>query len=228
MLPPDKIKSRNIFLEIHPVQRILLSILITIITYFIVQKKFSPLLVSILLWDVFSLSYLILSWIVLIKRPVPEIRRLAKKDDGSAIFVSLLIVISSFASMFTVLLLILSQRDASSREDLYLPVAIAGMIFSWIMVHSIYAFHYAHMYYNDNKNIPGKDAYGLEFPGDTKPNYMDFVYFSFVIGCTFQVSDVEISSPRIRRVVLLHGLLSFTLNTFVIALTINLIAGLSK
>jgi uncharacterized membrane protein len=102
------------------------------------------------------------------------------------------------------------------------------MTFSWIMVHSIYTFHYAHMYYNDHKIIPGQDAYGLEFPGDAKPDYIDFAYFSFVIGCTFQVSDVEISSPRIRRVVLLHGLLSFALNTFVIALTINLIAGLSK
>src|SRR6516225_6992556 len=132
MLPPDKIKSRNIFLEIHPIQRTLLSTLVTVTVYFIVQKKFSPLLVSILLWDVFSLSFLILSWIILIKRPVPEIRQLAKKDEGSAIFVSLLIVISSFASMFTVLLLILSQRDSSSKEDLYLPIAIAGMTFSWI------------------------------------------------------------------------------------------------
>jgi uncharacterized membrane protein len=85
------------------------------------------------------------------------------------------------------------------------------------------------MYYNDDKNNPDKDAYGLEFPNkDPKPNYIDFAYFSFVIGCTFQVSDVEISSPKIRRVVLFHGLLSFALNTFVVALTINLIAGLSK
>jgi len=103
-----------------------------------------------------------------------------------------------------------------------------GMLFSWLMVHSVYAFHYAHMYYDNDENDPVKDAYGLEFPRDTKPNYIDFAYFSFVIGCTFQVSDVEISSPRIRRVVLFHGLLSFGLNTFVVALTINLIAGLSK
>ena len=82
------------------------------------------------------------------------------------------------------------------------------------------------MYYDDDKKNPGKDAYGLEFPeDDPMPNYIDFAYFSFTIGCTFQVSDVEISSPKIRRVVLLHGLLSFALNTFVIALTINLIAG---
>ena len=145
-------------------------------------------------------------------------------------FVFLLIVVSSFASMFTVLFLMISQKsNASSKDNLYLPVAIAAMLLSWLMVHSIYAFHYAHMYYDDDEKEPGKDAYGLEFPGkNPKPDYLDFAYFSFVIGCTFQVSDVEISSPKIRRVVLFHGLLSFALNTFVVALTINLIAGLSK
>jgi len=185
-------------------------------------------MVAMFAWDVFSIFYLVLSWIVIVKRPVPEIRKMAKKDDGSAVFVFLLILISSFASMFTVLLLMLSQSSNSSKHNLYLPVAVCGMMLSWLMVHSIYTFHYAHMYYDDDESNSGEDANGLEFPGKAKPDYIDFAYFAFVIGCTFQVSDVEISSPKIRRVVLFHGLLSFGLNTFVVALTINLIAGLSK
>ncbi len=206
-----------------------LSLLITTIAYFIIKGKFSNLIACMFLWDIFSFFYLISSWIVLAKRSVPEIRRLAKKDDGSAIFVFLLIVISSFASMFAVLFLMVSQSNAASRDNLYLPVAVAAMLLSWLIVHSTYAFHYAHMYYDDDEKEPDKDAQGLEFPEeDPKPNYIDFAYFSFVIGCTFQVSDIEISSPKIRRVVLFHGLLSFALNTFVVALTINLIAGLSK
>ena len=68
---------------------------------------------------------------------------------------------------------------------------------------------------------------GLNFPEDNNPDYLDFAYFSFVMGCTFQVSDVEITSKRIRRIAMVHGILSFILNTFVIALTINLIAGIS-
>jgi uncharacterized membrane protein len=225
----NKANSKNIFLKMHPLQRIALSVCVTAIVYFIIPANLSGLIAGMLLWDVFSLCYLILSWIVFAKRTVPEIRQNAKKDDGSAIFVFLLIIISSLASMITVLLLMLSQREASSADALYLPVAIGDILFSWTMVHTIYIFHYAHMYYNDDKNNPDKDAYGLEFPNkDPKPNYIDFAYFSFVIGCTFQVSDVEISSPKIRRVVLFHGLLSFALNTFVVALTINLIAGLSK
>ncbi|MBV9963780.1 MAG: DUF1345 domain-containing protein [Parafilimonas sp.] len=221
--------SKNIFLRMHPLQRILLSLFITAITYILTKGKFSSLIACMFLWDIFSFTYLISSWIVLAKRSVPEIRRLAKKDDGSAAFVFLLIVVSSFASMFAVLFLMIEQSNASSKDNLYLPVAIAAMLLSWLMVHSIYAFHYAHMYYDNDRKNPDKDAYGLEFPEeDAKPDYIDFAYFSFVIGCTFQVSDVEISSPKIRRVVLFHGLLSFALNTFVVALTINLIAGLSK
>ena len=67
----------------------------------------------------------------------------------------------------------------------------------------------------------------LKFPGKIKPNYLDFAYFAFVIGMTFQVSDVEINSPIVRRTALAHGLLSFAFNTFVVALTINLIAGIN-
>ena len=219
--------SDSYLLRMHPLQRIAISLIVSFITFFIL-KKTSSLIKITLIWDAFALCYLILSWIVIAKRSVPQIKKLATKDDGSAIFVFMLIVISSLASMFTVLLLMLSQQNSSETDILYLPAAISGMKLSWIMVHSIYTFHYAHIYYDDDENNPGKDATGLEFPGNAKPNYLDFAYFSFVIGCTFQVSDVEVSSPKIRRIVLFHGLLSFALNTFVVALTINLIAGLSK
>jgi uncharacterized membrane protein len=82
------------------------------------------------------------------------------------------------------------------------------------------------MYYDDAPDDQSKSAEGLEFPEEDCPDYLDFAYFSFVIGMTFQVSDVQITSRIIRKQVLLHGLLSFALNTFVVALTINLIAGL--
>jgi len=210
----------------HPIQRIVISLGASLLVCFLLPLKM-PMINSILLaWIVFSLSYLILSWLVIIKRPVAEIRKTAKKNDGSVLFVFTLILLSSFASMFAVLLLMLSEKNNSSGNALYLPLAISGMMLSWIMVHSIYTFHYAHMYYDDDDK--GKDAGGLDFPGDAKPNYIDFAYFAFVIGCTFQVSDVEISSPKIRRVALLHGLLSFGLNTFVVALTINIVGSLSN
>lgn len=92
------------------------------------------------------------------------------------------------------------------------------------MLHSIYIFHYAHIYY-DNRN---KKIWGLDFPNDLNPDYLDFAYFSLVLGSTFQVSDVSITEKRIRRIALIHWILSFLLNSFVVALTINLIASLAK
>jgi len=222
------IKPKNFLLNLHPLHKIIISLIISCAIYFVAPDDTPSLIGIMLAWNVFALCYLILSWIVIIKRSVPEIRKWAKKDDGSVIFVFVLILTSSLASMFTILLLMLSQSNSESTNNLYMPVAVAGMMLSWLMVHSTYTFHYAHMYYDDDKNSSGKDANGLEFPGDEKPNYIDFAYFSFIIGCTFQVSDVEISSAKIRRVALVHTLLSFGLNTFVVALTINLIGGLSK
>lgn len=226
-MPPAR--KNNILLRMHPLHRIALSLIISLVLYIIIRGKYSGLITSMFLWDTFSFFYLLLSWFVLTRRSVPEIRRLAKKDDGSTVFVFLSIVVSSFAGMLAVLFLLLAHNNTVDGSNTYLPLSIAGMLFSWLMVHSIYAFHYAHMYYDDDKAEPGKDAFGLEFPEkNPKPNYIDFAYFSFVIGCTFQVSDIEISSPKIRRVVLFHTMLAFALNTFVVALTINIIAGLSK
>ena len=122
----------------------------------------------------------------------------------------------------------ISSSDSDSSHGMFIFVSITGILLAWFMVHTLYTFHYAHMYYDNNPDDNSKDAEGLEFPGDEGPDYIDFAYFAFTIGCTFQVSDVEISSKTIRRSVLWHGLLSFALNTFVVALTINMIAGLMK
>ena len=97
---------------------------------------------------------------------------------------------------------------------------------SWVMLHTIFTLHYAHLYYSKIKDNP--TVSGLDFPEEKKPDYIDFAYFSFIIGMTFQVSDVQINSRIIRRTALAHSLLAFALNTFVVALTINLIAGLTK
>jgi len=136
-------------------------------------------------------------------------------------------LISSFAGMLTVLLIIISKDSAIRQSLLFLPSCILGLILSWVMVHTIYIFHYAHKYYDTKQRNNTEIVEGLKFPGDDEPDYLDFAYYSFGIGCTFQVSDISITSKKIRRITLFHGLLSFVLNTFVVALTINLIAGLS-
>lgn len=133
-----------------------------------------------------------------------------------------MIILSSFAGMVAVLLMI--KDDAQTINPLLsLTISILAMVFSWAIVHSIFTFHYGHLFYSQ------KPEGGLMFPGEEKePDYLDLAYFSFGIGCTFQVADVGITSGRIRKLVLLHSLLSFMLNTFVVALSINIIGGLIK
>lgn len=224
-----KKKDGNIFLRMMPVQRFIISLILAVIVYVLMIGSHLDMLIKIMIaWSGFALSYIITSWIVFFAQKPAQIRELSKKEDGSRIYVFSLIVITSFGSLFAVLLLMLSQNAKDTPQIVFIPVAISGMLFSWIMVHTIFGFHYAHLYYGDDTDDSTKHAEGLEFPGEKKPDYVDFAYFSFVIGMTFQVSDTEVTSRSIRRLVLLHGLISFGLNTFVVALTINLIAGLLK
>jgi uncharacterized membrane protein len=125
-----------------------------------------------------------------------------------------------------VLLLFISKNDATEKLDII--VAIAGMLLSWFLVHTFFALRYAHLFYGDHKTKPDIHAGGLIFPSEQHPDYLDFAYFSFVLGMTFQVSDVQVTSKQLRRVAMLHGILSFGFNTFIVALTINVIAGMMK
>lgn len=210
-------------LSMLPIHRILISLLTSVVVVLFLKNWDSKLLIILAAWISFAAVFLMLSLIVLFNRPVEQIPAIASKEDGNKYFVSFMILISSFAGLVTLLVLMLSD---DTYLPLFLPISIAAMMLSWIMVHTVFTFHYAHLYYDLNKD--GKLSKGLAFPEEDKPDYIDFAYFSFVIGCTFQVSDVEISSRKIRRLVLLHGLLSFALNTFVVALTINIIAGLKQ
>lgn len=109
-----------------------------------------------------------------------------------------------------------------------LHVTLSGLtiVGSWLLVHTIFASHYARLYYQEGKTLAECKDDGLDFPGDTEPDYWDFLYFSFVIGMTSQVSDVAVRSRTLRRLSLLHGILSFFFNTSLLAMTINLVAGL--
>jgi uncharacterized membrane protein len=224
---PTMPEQGNIFLRMKPLHRLLISFLLATIVFLLSGRNgCDGRLLVMLAWDTFCISYLIMAWIVLCSRSTIQMRELARKEDNSRLVVSVLIIVASFASMIMVLLLILS-KDNPTTHIFPLMVAVLGVLLSWIMVHTIFTFHYAMMYYDDDKSDPNQHAQGLAFPGEeVAPDYIDFAYFSFVIGMTFQVSDIEITCRNIRRKVLVHGLLSFALNTFVVALTINVIAGL--
>ena len=176
-------------------------------------------------WNSFSLCMILLSWITFSLTTSQQIREIAKAQDSSRAIIFIMVLISTFASFFAVVLLLLTKKDFQTTETFHVVTAISGMVLSWILIHTIFTLRYAHIFYGDDEEKPEIHAAGLIFPHDKRPDYLDFAYFSFVLGMTFQVSDVQVTSKRLRRLAMLHGILAFGYNTIMIALTINLIAG---
>src|SRR6185295_17525510 len=222
----QKSKSKGpLFERLHSAHKLLICLIIAIIVYFIVKIQNLDELTHVMIgWNVFSLCMIIMSWITFSITTSQQIREQAKVQDSSRALIFSTVLISTFASFFAVVLLLLTKKEYKSTEALHLIIAIAGMLFSWVLIHTIFTLRYAHIFYGDDEVKPETHAAGLEFPDDKKPDYLDFAYFAFVVGMTFQVSDVQVTSKRLRRLVMLHGILAFGYNTIMIALTINLIA----
>jgi len=221
-----KSKSIPLFERINSLQKLLICFVIAVIVYFIADIKNIGTLSHVMIgWDTFSICMIVMSWITFSIVNSKQIREQSKVQDSSRSFIFIIVLISTLASFLAVLLLIISKKAGHNDTTMSLIIAIAGMLFSWFLIHTIFTLRYAHIYYGDHETKPNSHAGGLEFPGDSKPEYFDFAYFSFVLGMTFQVSDVQITSKRLRRLAMFHGLLSFGFNTIMIALTINLIAG---
>ncbi|TAL84241.1 MAG: DUF1345 domain-containing protein [Rhodanobacter sp.] len=123
----------------------------------------------------------------------------------------------------TVVLVALSSELHAAKAGglLTLGVGAFSVVLSWLFLNIMFAMHYAHGFYGDF----GEKHSGLEFPDTPEPDYWDFAYFAIVIGMTFQVSDVQITSRYLRRVALLHSVIAFFFNVFIIAITVNIVAG---
>jgi uncharacterized membrane protein len=179
-------------------------------------------------WDVFSLALIIMSTVTFFTMKPRQIRLLVKNQDASRTVVFFIVLISTVTSLLGILILLLNKDRWLLNKYVETLIYISGVNFSWLLLHIIFTHRYAHLYYQDNQSIPGKLAAPLEVPEEQNPDYLDFAYFSFVIGMTFQVSDISIVSRQIRRLVLLHSLLSFLFNTVIVALSINVIIDLKS
>lgn len=144
--------------------------------------------------------------------------RASSFDPGSAALYALIVAIS-WVSLGGVLLVTDAARTLSGPARwTHIGLALATLAATWLLMQTVFALRYARRYYRE-------DAHGLLFPGEAAPSYLDFAYFSAVIGMTSQVSDVAIASAAMRRLALLHGLVSFGFNLMVLALTLNLVAS---
>ena len=174
-------------------------------------------------WDVGVALYLLLTHQMMSRASVNEIRRRAAIQDEGAAALLLLTPAAAIASLAAV---IAELGNAQSGEGwANLLIGMGTILLSWGFLHTIFALHYAHEYYGERSD---DRIGGLKFPGLQAPDYWDFLYFSFVIAMTSQVSDVAITSKVIRRLVNVHGVLSFFFNVSVLALTVNMVSSLIK
>ncbi|RYY55885.1 MAG: DUF1345 domain-containing protein [Chitinophagaceae bacterium] len=178
----------------------------------------------ILAWDVFCIVMVTLAAILFFSTSRSEVKDVVRSQDDGVEVIFLLVVTGVCFSLFGSLILLGVRGESSFNRYLHAIVSISPVVFSWILLHTIFSIRYAHLYHENTLPESG----GLDFPGGKEPDYPDFAYFSFVIGMTFQVSDVEVGSSRIRRFVLLHSLISFVFNTVIVAMAINTIAGFVK
>lgn len=177
--------------------------------------------------DGFFLVYLVLVAIMGARLTPARMRHRASFEDAGIALVLVITVAAvgvSLASIFALL------NDGTSVTGPELALSIVSVLLGWLTLHTVLAFHYAHLYYRQGKDAEGRliDARGLEFPGTIEPTVTDLLYFAFVIGMTAQVSDVQIASGAMRKVALVHGMLSFLFNTVLLALAVNVAASLVR
>lgn len=156
------------------------------------------------------------------RRATPEsMRRKARTQDAGRWG-----ILWSGVAFSTVVLVALGTELQAGKNGglLAIGIAAASIVLSWLFLNTLFALHYAHGYYGDY----GKQHEGLDFPGTADPDYWDFAYFAIVVGMTFQVSDVQVTSRYLRRMVLLHGVVAFFFNVFVIAVSVNIVAGMGS
>lgn len=163
---------------------------------------------------------------LVIERITPRLMRQRARRQDTYSFVILIVVVAAALVSLVALGFMLQQKGGALGAGWRILLAGLAVICSWTLTHTIYALHYAHLYYGDDPARKGRqDRGGLKFPHEGMPDFWDFLYFSFVVGMTCQVSDVQITGRHIRRLALAHGVLSFFFNTGILALAVNFIAG---
>jgi len=179
----------------------------------------------ILTWDAFALCLLALAWARILTARPEAVLRTARLQHSARKWIFLFVLAAACASLAAVFFLLPSTKALSATNaGGQIVLALATVLLSWALIHTLFALQYAYFYYCRH---PAGAGTALIFPeGKGEPDYCDFAYFSFIIGMTSQVSDVQIGSKEVRRWALLHGLISFAFNTAVLALGINVVSGL--
>jgi uncharacterized membrane protein len=201
---------------------------VAIVLYFLLSGRAGTATRLLIAFDAGAVVFLAAVWVMMARATPDGMRRRAEIEDEGRYTVLILSVAAAIAILLTIVFELHGLKDLSSnRVGLRVALAAITILLSWFFMNTMFALHYAHGYYGDaDPSHDYKATEGLVFPGRSQPDYWDFLNFSFVVGMTFQVSDVQIEDHSLRRGVLVHGVLAFFFNVIILALTINILAGL--
>lgn len=176
-------------------------------------------------WDLGALVYLAFAWTLIVKSDARRTRDHVLAQDQSGYLIFLFVVGASCACIIAIGFVVGTIRDLPfwSRAA-HLAMTVVALVSSWLLIQTVFAFHYAHRYYA-GRHDEARSAAPLHFPGGRDPDFADFAYYSFVVGMTSQVSDVAVTSPSMRWLTMIHGILAFMFNIAVLALSINIFAS---
>ncbi|MBS3026558.1 MAG: DUF1345 domain-containing protein [Dolichospermum sp. DET50] len=207
--------------------RLILSGIFALILSFLLPSWLNLFTRILCIWNAGMICFLGSTWVLMVQANPKKMRRHAQSQDQGRLVILSLITAAACASILAIIFILKDTKGKDANIVIpHLILVVITIIGSWLLVHTIFALHYAYQYYQDHKTQINSHAGGLDFPEDIEPDYWDFLYFSFVIGMTSQVSDVQITSQSLRRLALLHSILSFFFNTVIVAMSINIIAGL--
>jgi uncharacterized membrane protein len=179
-------------------------------------------------WDLGAAAYIAMTLTMMARSP-QRLRYRAQLEDASKWAILALMVAATLASLLSIGFVLHEAKNQTGWiADEHVLIAGGTILLSWGFAHLLFAIHYAHAFYDDSPTAedPMAVSGGLKFPGEKNPDYWDFLYFSFVVGMTCQVSDVQVTGRIMRRLTLSHGVISFLFNTVILALSVNLLAGL--
>lgn len=218
---------RHILVRIRLVSSFLLGVLVFLVLPSSLDLS-SRLLVG---WNAWIVLYLILVTIMMARSTHESMRQRARLLDEGRHAVLLLAVAAALGSLVAIVFELYGVRKAPPDVvALHVGLAVTTIISAWSFVHVIFTQHYAHGFYRElDKAVDaaGEDMEnGLRFPGQSRPDYLDFLYFSFTIGVANQTADTEVVSRGMRKLVLIHSVISYFFNTIILALTINIAAGM--
>ena len=201
--------------------RLLLAVVAGAITAAAIPGQVGGPLRTVAAWNVGALVLLVLVWRIILRASPEETARRAAAEDVGRSFVWAVVVLGSTVSVFAATVALRNTRTMAPRAEHELALlCLLAVVTAWVLCHTTYTVRYAHLYYRDDGDLGG-----LGFPGTVMPCLLDFAYYAFTIGMTFQVSVVTITQHRMRQATLGHALLSFVFNTLVLALALSLLFG---